>query len=98
MLRILIIRLSALGDVAMSLPVIYPLVRSNPDKEFYFLLAAADKSKQAMERTLEEFRGFTSCLENATEKGVIYGTGAWNIGDLKDSEVLNQAFEMGKFI
>ena len=68
------------------------------DKEFYFLLAAADESKQAMERTLEEFRGFTSCFENATEKGVIYGTGAWNIGDLKDSEVLNQAFEMGKSI
>ncbi|GAB1358975.1 glycosyltransferase family 9 protein [Porphyromonadaceae bacterium] len=37
MSRILIIRLSALGDVAMSLPVIYPLVRSNPDKEFYLL-------------------------------------------------------------
>ena len=68
------------------------------DKDFYFIVTAADDSKQAMERTLEGFRGFTSCLEGAKEKGIIYGTGAWNMGDIKGSKAMKQAYEMGKAI
>jgi multimeric flavodoxin WrbA len=68
------------------------------NKEFYFMVTAADSNKRAMERTLEGFRGFTSCLSGAKEKGVIYGTGAWNIGDIKTSEAMKQAFEMGKAV
>ena len=66
------------------------------NKEFYFIMTAADGRKQAMERTLEEFRGFTSCLSGAKEKGIIYGTGAWNAGDIKGSKEMGQAHEMGK--
>lgn len=68
------------------------------DKDFYFIATAADDSKQAMERTFEGFRGFTSCLEGAKEKGIVYGTGAWNIGDIKGSKAMEQAYEMGKAI
>ncbi|HNW97907.1 MAG TPA: flavodoxin family protein [Bacteroidales bacterium] len=68
------------------------------NKEFYFIVTAAVKSKQAMERTIDEFRGFTSCLTNPKEKGIIYGTGAWNIGDIKNTDAMNKAFEMGKNI
>jgi multimeric flavodoxin WrbA len=66
------------------------------DKDFYFIATAADDSKQAMERTLEGFRGFTSCLEGAKEKGIIYGTGAWNMGDIKGHPAMKQAYEMGR--
>ncbi len=68
------------------------------NKEFYFIVAAADSSKKAMERTLEGFRAFTSCLSGAKEKGIIYGTGAWKVGDIKKSDAMNKAFEMGKTI
>lgn len=68
------------------------------DKDFYFIATAADDSKQAMERTFEGFRGFTSCLEGANEKGAIYGTGAWNIGDIKGSKAMEQAYEMGQAV
>ncbi len=66
------------------------------DKEVYFIMTAAVKRKDLLERTLEEFRGFTSCLGRAREKGVIYGTGAWNMGDIKGSPAMAQAYEMGK--
>jgi multimeric flavodoxin WrbA len=66
------------------------------NKGFCFILTAADSNKRAMERTLEGFRGFTSCLSGAKEKGVVLGTGAWNIGDIKKSEAMRQAHEMGK--
>lgn len=68
------------------------------DKDFYFIVAAADDNKQAMERTTEGFRGFTSCLEGPEEKGIVYGTGAWNIGDIKGSKAMEQAYEMGKAV
>lgn len=68
------------------------------DKDFYFIATAANDSKQAMERTFEGFRGFTSCLEGAKEKGIIYGTGAWNIGDIKETKAMEQAYEMGKTV
>jgi hypothetical protein len=51
-----------------------------------------------MERTLGGFRGFTSCLEGTNEKGIIYGTGAWQIGDIIGSKAMKQAYEMGKTI
>lgn len=66
------------------------------NKEMYFIMSAATGSKQALERTLEGFRGFTSCLSGAREQGVIYGTGAWNIGDIKGSRAMTHAYEMGK--
>lgn len=65
-------------------------------KEFYFIMTAAVKRKDLLERTLEGFRGFTSCLGRVKEKGVIYGTGAWNVGDITASPAMGQAYEMGK--
>ena len=46
------------------------------NKDIYFIVTAAVRNKQAFERTIEGFRGFTSCLTGAKEKGIIYGTGA----------------------
>ena len=45
------------------------------DKEFYFIVAAAETSVAAMERTIDGFRGFLDCLDNPQEKGVVYGVG-----------------------
>ncbi len=68
------------------------------NKELYFIMTAADNSKRSMNRTIEEFRGFTSCLTNPKEKGIIYGTGAWQIGDIKETSAMKEAYEIGKNI
>lgn len=65
------------------------------NKEFYFIVTAADSNKRAMERTLEEFRGFTTCLYKPKEMGIIYGTGTWNIGDIKSKPALEEAYQTG---
>jgi len=65
-------------------------------KEFYFIVAAAEDGIAKMQRTLEEFRGFTACLEDPVEKGILYGTGAWHKGEIVGKPVMNQAYEMGK--
>lgn len=65
-------------------------------KDFYFIMTAAAGSKQALERTLEGFRGFTTCLPGAEEKGVVYGTGAWQRGDIEGSRAMDEAYEFGR--
>lgn len=69
------------------------------NKDFYFIMTAADTEKSNLNRTLEAFRGFTQdCLDGAKEAGIIYGTGAWNIGEIKNTPAYNQAYEMGKLV
>lgn len=65
-------------------------------KEFYFILAAAESSKSMMERTVEGFRGFLDCLDDPREKGVVYGLGAWKIGEIEGNPALREAYEMGR--
>lgn len=68
------------------------------NKEFYFIIAAAENDKSMMERNIDGFRGFLDCLENPQEKGVIYGIGAWKVGEIKDTPYLQEAYEMGKLV
>jgi len=66
------------------------------NKDFYFIVTAAVTKKAALERTIEGFRGFTSCLPGAKEKGIVYGAGAWEAGEIVRSPAMEQAYEMGK--
>lgn len=65
------------------------------DKEFYYIMTAADNEKESMETTLACFRGYADCVEGAKEMGVIYGTGVYEKGEVTDKEVMNQAYQMG---
>ena len=75
---------------------IVPQYTSLSNKEFYFIITAADTDLNMMERSIECFRGFLDCLENPTEKGIIYGVGAWQKGEIKDTKAIQEAYEMGK--
>lgn len=66
------------------------------DKEFYFIISAAETSIPMMERTIDGFRGFLDCLEGPKERGVIYGVGAWKVGEINDKASMTEAYEMGK--
>lgn len=66
------------------------------NKEFYYIMTAAEDSRQAMACTLECFRGFAVCLDGSVEKGVLYGTGVYEPGAVKQTSYLREAYEMGK--
>lgn len=67
------------------------------NKEIYFIVAAADTNKNNLAPTIEGLRGFTrDCLEGSKEKGIIYGTGAWKVGEIKTLPAYKKAYEMGK--
>jgi multimeric flavodoxin WrbA len=66
------------------------------NKDFYYIMTSADGNKNCMERTISEFRGLLACLSSATEKGIIYGVGVWQKGDVNSTSYPKQAFEMGQ--
>ena len=68
------------------------------NKEFYFIATAADGNRQALERTFDGFRGFTDCLSGVKEKGVIYGAGVWQKGEINSTPLVEHAYEMGKTV
>ena len=68
------------------------------DKEFYYIMTAADSGIESMETTLACFRGYADCVEGAKEMGVIYGTGVYEKGEIKDKKAMLEAYEIGKGI
>ena len=66
------------------------------DKEFYYIMTAADSGIESMETTLACFRGYADCVEGAKEMGIIYGTGVYEKGEIKDKKAMLEAYEMGK--
>lgn len=67
------------------------------NKELYYVMTAADEEIEHMQKTVESLRGFTmDCLDGAVEKGIIYGVGAWNKGEILDTPAMAQAYQMGK--
>ncbi len=66
------------------------------DKEFYYIMTAAEDSENVMNCTLECLRGLTACFEGSKEKGIIEAKGVYEKGEVKNTKYVKQAFEMGK--
>lgn len=75
-----------------------PHYREMKNKQFYFIVTAADPQHDAADEALASMRGFLRCLPESVEKGVIYGTGTWNKGDVYNHPSYKKAYEMGKMI
>ncbi len=69
-----------------------------PNKEFYYIMTAAETGETVMDCTLECFRGVVAGLDSAVEKGYIEGKGVYEAGKSKDTPYMAQAYEMGKAI
>lgn len=66
------------------------------NKEFYYIATCADTGKESCETTFACFRGYADCVEGAKEMGVIYGTGVYERGEIRNTPAFAQAYEMGK--
>lgn len=66
------------------------------NKEFYYIMTAADEARESMHTTLACFRGYADCVEGAKECGVIYGTGVYERGEIRNKPAFSEAYTMGK--
>ena len=65
------------------------------NKEFYYIITCAEDDIEATKTTLMCFRGYADCVTNAVEKGVIYGTGVYEKGEIKSKKELLLAYNFG---
>ncbi len=67
------------------------------NKELYYIMTAAEDDVDTMDGTLACFRGFAMCIDGYEEKGVLYGKGVSDKGDVqKRAELMQIAYEMGQ--
>ena len=66
------------------------------DKEFYYIMTAAEDTDTVMDCTLACMRGLAECLKGSVERGVVYGKGVYERGEIADHPAMTQAYEMGK--
>ena len=67
------------------------------DKAVFFIATAAAE-RGAMERTVDAMRGFTDCLPGAQVKGIVYGSGVYQKGEVTDTKAFQEAFQLGRRI
>ncbi|MBQ6533589.1 MAG: flavodoxin family protein [Opitutales bacterium] len=65
-------------------------------KEFFYIMTAAEDSPEVMDCTLECLRGFAKCIAGSRESGVLKAKGVYQIGDVKNTPYMRQAYLMGK--
>lgn len=68
------------------------------NKEFYYIVTAADSEYAAADTTLACFRGYADCVEGAVEKGIIYGLGVYEKGKIINHSAMKEAYNLGKNI
>ncbi len=66
------------------------------NKEFYYIVTMADEELSSADTTLACFRGYADCVEGASEKGVIIGSGVYEPGTVKQTAAMEKAYEMGR--
>lgn len=67
-------------------------------KTFYFILTCAAPDESFTETMVASLRGFTCCVPESKEGGILMGIGVNEAGDVKDMPVMKEAYEMGKNI
>lgn len=68
------------------------------NKDFFFIVTAAEDDKEKMLRTIDTFQGFLDCLENPSIKGIVFGLGVWRMGEIKGNSAMQEAYEMAKSV
>lgn len=65
------------------------------NKEFYYIMTSAEDTEIVMDTTLACFRGAADCYEGSVERGIIFGKGVYEKGEILDTPYPEQAYEMG---
>ena len=66
------------------------------NKEFYYIITAAEEESFVKDCTLECMRGLTKCLKGSVEKGYIFGSGVYEAGKIEGTHFMQDAYDMGK--
>lgn len=86
------------AQMKMMIDRCLPRYQEIKNKDFYYIITAADPEHSAADETIAGLRGYLRCLPGAKEKGIIYGTGTWEKGDVFQHPAMEEAYKTGKGI
>jgi len=87
---------SMTGQMKTMIDRSYAFFTQLAGKTFYFIITCGAPEESFTETMLASLRGFTCCVPDAVEGGVILGTGANEAGDIRQSAAMEQAYQMGR--
>jgi len=76
----------------------YAFYQQLEGKTFCFIITCGATDAVYTETMLAALRGFTCCVPNAKEGGVVLGIGAMEAGDIRKSEAMEKAYELGRSV
>ena len=86
------------GDRLFKIQILFLIHGCHFCKDFWLIMTAAENNRENMRPVVEGFRGFLNCLDDAREKGIIYGLGAWKAGEITTMPAMQEAYNAGKSI
>lgn len=87
---------SMTGQMKTMLDRAYAFFTQLAGKTFYYIITCAAPEESFSETMLASLRGFTCCVPDSVEDGVVLGLGAKESGDIFLSPAMEQAYEMGR--
>ena len=76
----------------------YALLGTMRNKTFYLISTCASPNESWCKVMLDSFRAYLACYETLNEDGYVFGFNAGAPGDVKATDAMQKAFEMGKNI
>lgn len=76
----------------------YAFYQQLEGKTFYFIITCAATDAAYTETMLASLRGFTCCVPNAKEGGIVLGIGAMEAGEVRSSAAMAEAYRLGRGI
>lgn len=89
---------SMTGQMKILIDRTYNHEKDLAGKEFYYIVTSTDRDPEALDGTIEGFRGFARCLYRSVERGIVRGNGARERGAVLNHPAMREAYEMGKDI
>lgn len=84
------------GQLKTFLDRLNPLFsRNNNFKEVYILMSCADSDSSAMDNSINGIKGFVACFDGLKFIKSINATNMTNVGDIKGSSFIKEAYSMG---
>jgi len=69
------------------------------NKDLYYILTSAEDERDTMDSTIASLHGFAMCIDGYDEKGILYGRGVSEKGEVKDCpDLMRIAREMGESV
>lgn len=86
------------GQMKVFIDRTFSRYRDMKDKEFYYIVACADAEESTADCGITGLRGFVMCLPNPTERGYVKALAIRGKQDVKETQYMKEAYELGKKI